>query len=183
MQCMTAAIAQWIRLCLPSCCQAFESKAHHSTLLSICLWIGRVEKDKNKRKRGRDWSLYKNYQLIRIGPRAYPQQQWVHSLKYLLMIFAADFIPIRYLLRHLIWKINTKDDFFKFQVESSDRHLTTKLLWLFAFLPKWLKFHSRGSHSNVQIDLDQMMWLTYLSNLSQSYSSGWRITKATFRRS
>ena len=118
MKWMAAAIAQWIRLCLPSCCQAFESKAHHSTLLSICLWIGRVEKDKNKRKRGRDWSLYKNYQLIRIGPRAYPQQQWVHGLKYLLMIFAADFIPIRYLLRHLIWKINTKDDFLSFKLKA-----------------------------------------------------------------
>ena len=64
-----AAIAQWIRLRLPSCCPGFESQAHH---LCFSIYIVQTvylsiefecEKNENKQKRGRDWPsfLKKNF--------------------------------------------------------------------------------------------------------------------------
>ena len=52
-----AAIAQWIRLHLPSCRHRFEPK--HAINAFINLYLNcHVEKDENKQKRGRDWPIF-----------------------------------------------------------------------------------------------------------------------------
>ena len=55
---MGAAIAQWIRLHLPSCRPGFESQAHYLCFFQFKL--KHVEKSKINRKRGRDWPIKKN---------------------------------------------------------------------------------------------------------------------------
>ena len=47
-----AAIAQWIRLCLPSCCPGFESQAHHLRFyhLQYLCYICYVKRTKVKQK-------------------------------------------------------------------------------------------------------------------------------------
>ena len=51
-----AAIAQWIRLRLPSCRLRFESQAYHLSFYKFI--IVSCGKDENKRKRGRDWPIF-----------------------------------------------------------------------------------------------------------------------------
>ena len=45
-----AAIAQWIRLRLPSCRPGFESQAHHLSFYQFIFELYHVEKDENKQK-------------------------------------------------------------------------------------------------------------------------------------
>ena len=52
---MGAAIAQWIRLCLPSCRTGFESQAQHLSFYPFIFELCHVEK--SKLKRGRDWAI------------------------------------------------------------------------------------------------------------------------------
>ena len=52
-----ATIAQWIRLCLPSCRPNFESPAHQSWVVKFVLYMMR-EKNKKKTKRGRVLSIF-----------------------------------------------------------------------------------------------------------------------------
>ena len=55
-----AAIAQWIRLHLPSCRPGFESQAHHLCFFNLYLSFElECEKNENKQKRGRDWPILK----------------------------------------------------------------------------------------------------------------------------
>ena len=60
-----AAIAQWIRLCLPSCGPGFESKAHHLGMLlpftiKLCaLFVIVLRKGQTSTKRGRVWPIQK----------------------------------------------------------------------------------------------------------------------------
>ena len=51
-----AAIAQWIRLLLPSCHPGFESQAHHLSFYKFIIVL--CGKDENKRKRVRDWPIF-----------------------------------------------------------------------------------------------------------------------------
>ena len=55
---VVAPITPWFRLRLPSCGPRFESQVLHLRYFQyvIDLWC---EKDKNKRKRGRDWPIFK----------------------------------------------------------------------------------------------------------------------------
>ena len=57
--CGGAAIAQWIRLRLPSCRPGFESQAHHLCFHQFIKKIVYCGKDENKQKRGRDRSIFK----------------------------------------------------------------------------------------------------------------------------
>ena len=54
-----AAIAQWIRLRLPSSRPGFESQAHHLCFFQIIYLSFELEceKNENKQKRGRDWPI------------------------------------------------------------------------------------------------------------------------------
>ena len=56
-----AAIAQWIRLPLPSSRPGFESQAHHLCFFQIIYLSFELEceKNENKQKRGRDWPIFK----------------------------------------------------------------------------------------------------------------------------
>ena len=54
---LRAAMAQWIRLRLPSCSPGFKSKAHHPRYFQYVFELLR-EKDENKQKRGRYWSIF-----------------------------------------------------------------------------------------------------------------------------
>ena len=54
-----AAIAQWFCLRLPSCGPGFKSRAHHLCLFQFVFLELWWEKDENKRKRGRDWPVFK----------------------------------------------------------------------------------------------------------------------------
>ena len=47
---MGAAVAQWIRLRLPSCRPGFESQAHHLSFYQFIFELYHVEKDENKQK-------------------------------------------------------------------------------------------------------------------------------------
>ena len=70
---MGAAIAQWIRLRLPSCHTGFKSQKFN--LFFYQFIIVSCGKDENKRKRGRDWPnfyktiLYKKSARNEIKPR------------------------------------------------------------------------------------------------------------------
>ena len=46
-----AAVAQWIRFCLPSCRPRFESQAHHLCFYQFEFELWHVEKTKNKQKK------------------------------------------------------------------------------------------------------------------------------------
>ena len=64
------AIAQWIRLRLPSCHPGVESKVYH-----LCFYqfiIVSCGKDKYKRKRGRDWPNFYKKKGDHIGPKGIP---------------------------------------------------------------------------------------------------------------
>ena len=52
-----AAVAQWIRLRLPSCRPGFKSQAHHLRFFQFKFEIEHVEKTKINRKIGRDWPI------------------------------------------------------------------------------------------------------------------------------
>ena len=54
-----AAVAQWIRLRLPSCRPGFKSQAHHLRFFQFKFEIEHVEKTKINRKRGRVWPIFK----------------------------------------------------------------------------------------------------------------------------
>ena len=59
------AIAQWIRLHLPSCCPGFESQAHHLRFYNkFVLHLSR-EKNENKQKEARFGPFFKIEKVIR----------------------------------------------------------------------------------------------------------------------
>ena len=58
-----AAIAQWIRLRLPSCGPRFRSHAQHLRIIQFVIEL-RCEKDKNKQERGRDGPYYLNIETM-----------------------------------------------------------------------------------------------------------------------
>ena len=71
-----AAIAQWIHLCLPSCCPRFEFQAHHLCfqLYSYLCYICHVKRTKiSKKTPGRAHFLIK-----RVDPRVYRNFCWPH---------------------------------------------------------------------------------------------------------
>ena len=49
---MGAAIAQWICLCLPSCCPGFESQTYHLRFYQFILELYNAEKTKIKKEAG-----------------------------------------------------------------------------------------------------------------------------------
>ena len=51
-------IAQWIHLCLPSCCPGFESQDHRLCFYQFKFEFCHVEKTKINRKRSRDWPIF-----------------------------------------------------------------------------------------------------------------------------
>ena len=77
-----AAIAQWIRLHLPSCCPGFESQAHHLCFHKFVKKLCNVEKTKINKKRPRLAHLKKN---IFIAKTLSFNSQWAESS-------SADFI-------------------------------------------------------------------------------------------
>ena len=55
-----AAIAQWIRLRLPSCGPRFKSHAQHLRIIQFVIEL-QCEDDENKQERGRDRPLLSKY--------------------------------------------------------------------------------------------------------------------------
>ena len=84
-----AAIAQWICLCLPSCCPRFDSQACHQRFFSIIvefvlyLSMRCWEKNKNKQKRGRIWPILKNLALGLVTYFLLQSACWILSCSWL----------------------------------------------------------------------------------------------------
>ena len=59
-----AAVAQWIRLCLPSCSPGFESQVHHLNFYKYKFKLCHVEKTKINRKSGRAWPMFLKNDMV-----------------------------------------------------------------------------------------------------------------------